>query len=133
MTAGAALRKRSLRRRLLGGAGSRSSAQKASPAGAHASAAPRASANWASAGENTGTASASSSTGTSPSRSSTDPTSTSASGSQSARVNTALNQPIRSSSVTTVLLTAVWTAPSSGVTTSAMSWPGSTTHTAVVW
>ena len=61
-----------------------------------------------------------------------EPTMTRASGCQSARVNTALSHPIKSSSVTMAWLTAVCTEPSRVCTISAITFSGSSTHTALV-
>ena len=97
-----------------------------------AMAAPRARANWASAGTNTGTASTSSRCGVIASRSLPDPTSTRASGCHSAWAKIALNQRARSSSVVTAWLTAVCTAPSLVSTTSTTTASGSMTQTAVI-
>ena len=84
---------------------------------AEASAAPLARASSASAGANTGTDSASSSCGRIDSKPPAEPTTTSASGCQSALVNTVLNQLIKLSSESMAWLNAVWTAPSNVLTT----------------
>ena len=66
------------------------------------------------------------------SKSPAEPTTTNASGAQSARVNTALSQLMRSSSESIAWLKAVCTAPSVVLTMSEIADWGSTTHTAVV-